>query len=410
MPADREALLQKLVNEGRLLWDGTDLGGRRRHSDITWPTNYAALLKYKELRGHCNLTKSASFRCTLKGPNDEDIPYAGPLGKWLSDQKQLVAEGIARRGLTDDRMALLKALVDDGSLNWPDVVFPVILQVPATGTASADSTFIDDEDDDDEEEGLKADSGEAYKELTTPPKCDDPDWWRHYQALLHYYQTFGHCNVPPDFFYECTVTMPDGEEVAYHDTLGEWLSIERMIYDKSILPSAAHASHASATAHTADIRGPSSSSSSTSHHVRPAVTASTTIPDLISPIQPAATPITSSYAFLSPSYDASSSSRSSGAVPPLHSFTVVEGEEYNWPTDEVSFDLFTPVQGYPLSSSSCGGGVATLAGSHRTPLEQQQAYVGRSSSSSSGDLAPVLTQEVYEQGRMELFRELVERG
>ena len=407
MPADREALLQKLVNDGRLLWDGTDLGGRRRHSEVAWPTNYAALLKYKELRGHCNLTKSASFRCTLKGPNDEDIPYNGPLGKWLADQKQLVAEGVARRGLSDERMALLKALVDEGSLNWPDVVFPVILVMPASGTASADSTFIEDEDDDDEEEegqGLKADSGEAYKELSTPPKCDDPDWWRHYQALLHYYQTFGHCNVPPDFFYECTVTMPDGQEIAYHDTLGEWLAIERIIYDKSILPFAARASHTNAPAHTTDIRGPSSSS--TSHHMRP--TASTTIPGLISPIQPAATPTPSSLAFLSPSYDASSSSRSSGAVPPLHSFTVVEGEgeEYHWPTEEVSFDLFTPVQVYPLSSSSEGGGVATLVGSHHTPLGHHISE-GRSSSS---DLAPVLPQEVYEQGRMELFRELVERG
>ena len=130
MPTERIELLQKLVDEGRLVWDGTDLGGRRRHSEVAWPTNYAALLKYREEFGHCNFNQSSLFKYTTHGPNGVDVTYTVQLGKWLTQQKQTIKEGIRRRGLTNERMALLKGLVDNKILMWPDVVFPESLTEP----------------------------------------------------------------------------------------------------------------------------------------------------------------------------------------------------------------------------------------------------------------------------------------
>ena len=130
MPTERIELLQKLVDEGRLVWDGTDLGGRRRHSEVAWPTNFAALLKYREEFGHCNFNQSSLFKYTTHGPNGVDVTYTVQLGKWLTQQKQTINEGIRRRGLTNERMALLKGLVDNKILVWPDVVFPESLTEP----------------------------------------------------------------------------------------------------------------------------------------------------------------------------------------------------------------------------------------------------------------------------------------
>lgn len=85
-----------------------------------WNVNLAALKKYREEHGHCNIPSTHSYECVLPGLGEDgsDLHYKSTLGQWLLRQRQLkkmVAEGrAAKGGFTPEREALLQELVDEG--------------------------------------------------------------------------------------------------------------------------------------------------------------------------------------------------------------------------------------------------------------------------------------------------------
>jgi len=104
---DRAAMLQKLVDEGKLLWNAA-------HNNDTWYRSYLALLEFCKIHGHCNVRAKCEFECDL--PADLIDPalrhYSGKLGTWVEHQRQ------SKKGkgtpLFADREALLQQLVDEG--------------------------------------------------------------------------------------------------------------------------------------------------------------------------------------------------------------------------------------------------------------------------------------------------------
>jgi hypothetical protein len=135
LPDDRLALLQSLVDEGistfysfclfymnylctlgKLLWDASDISGTRLLGSITWPINYAALLEYRRVHGHCNVPQASTFECDLPNMAEDGGPlrYAGSLGRWLMTQRQ--SKRGQRNSLSPEREALLQKLVDEGYL------------------------------------------------------------------------------------------------------------------------------------------------------------------------------------------------------------------------------------------------------------------------------------------------------
>lgn len=99
---DREALLQKLVDEGKLLWEILN-------SDITmksWEMKFHALWAYGSVFGTCDVPKNAIIILD----NGREVK----LGQWLFLQKTLKKQG----KLKLDRELKLQRLVDDGKMTW----------------------------------------------------------------------------------------------------------------------------------------------------------------------------------------------------------------------------------------------------------------------------------------------------
>ena len=87
----------------------------RRRNDKDWPRHYAALLEYYKEHGTCNVPQQVYYECELPGMGDEegeDFHYIGYLGLWLANQRRC-KRGL-RSALTPKRDALLQALVDEG--------------------------------------------------------------------------------------------------------------------------------------------------------------------------------------------------------------------------------------------------------------------------------------------------------
>jgi hypothetical protein len=80
--------------------------------DNIWNISYAALVKYGEEFGTCNVPQSKAYKCILPGmgENGNDYEYKGNLGYWLDNQKQA-----KKRKLKPEREAKLQILVDKGS-------------------------------------------------------------------------------------------------------------------------------------------------------------------------------------------------------------------------------------------------------------------------------------------------------
>jgi hypothetical protein len=123
--SDREALLQKLVDEGKLLWDATCMKTNPLN-EPSWETHYAALLQYMSEFGHCNVPHEATYSCQINvacgGQQDEQymtVEYHGHLGRWVSKQRQLYKGKQAGKErdaskLIPEHEMLLQQLVDQG--------------------------------------------------------------------------------------------------------------------------------------------------------------------------------------------------------------------------------------------------------------------------------------------------------
>lgn len=110
---EHEAQLQELVDKGLLRWDASairNMAKERRHSEgkgpklphvSLWSKHFAALKKYGEEHGHCNIPLGENYRCVLHGlgPDGEDYQYEGRLGKWLYAQR------CAKKGVKDTKVS-----------------------------------------------------------------------------------------------------------------------------------------------------------------------------------------------------------------------------------------------------------------------------------------------------------------
>lgn len=99
------------MSSGLLRWSNTE----STTVDLMWPRHYAALLKYQEEHGTCNVPKTDRYRCNLPGMGDDgtDFQYHHKLGYWLATQRQ--TKNNMCSPLTPEREALLQALVDKGT-------------------------------------------------------------------------------------------------------------------------------------------------------------------------------------------------------------------------------------------------------------------------------------------------------
>lgn len=80
-----------------------------------WSRHLAALLKYRDDHGTCNIHGTDSFECILQGMGDdgEDVHYLGKLGQWLHHQRQK-KRGTRKPALTPQQETALQELVDQG--------------------------------------------------------------------------------------------------------------------------------------------------------------------------------------------------------------------------------------------------------------------------------------------------------
>eukprot|EP01041_Mallomonas_annulata_P013261 gene13261-28085_t len=170
--SDRKALLQDLVDDGRLSWQCIE-GNPGSVDDISWTHQYEALLEYgEEHGGDCNITMPE--KVMLTGGRTVS------LGRWLGKQRTLNKNDRLR----PDRKALLQSLVDAGKLVW------------------------------------SFDIGEY--------NTDDDAWDARYDALVDYgEEKEGNCNIP---FLESRA-LDDGTEVP----LGSWLDKQRQMFKNNEL-------------------------------------------------------------------------------------------------------------------------------------------------------------------------------
>jgi hypothetical protein len=108
LTSEREALLQQLVDQGRMHWE--DEKGLVSISDETWTQHYNALIEYRCVHGHCNVPYDLVFECQLSGSSNT---YCGLLGVWLYQQRQACA---GLRPISPDRQALLRDLSHTGEI------------------------------------------------------------------------------------------------------------------------------------------------------------------------------------------------------------------------------------------------------------------------------------------------------
>lgn len=218
----QEALFQRLAAEGKLSWEPLSqlLGSRdlrHRGQLYTWAEHFAALMRFLEVCGHCNVPLSSAdasgellndfglFECEL--PNTASAltkPYRGHLGAWLRFHLQ------PHFKLASYQQQQINSLIDAKKIDLETVMRPS----PKDNISRYfDSTF------------------ESF-------------WDLHYSALLAYVRLKGHGNVPYDAFFECalidanssaaeTGASHSSEEtqtrgIYYANYLGRWLQRQRL--------------------------------------------------------------------------------------------------------------------------------------------------------------------------------------
>lgn len=242
---DRELRLQKLADEGKLVWFTE---GAASLEDVRWDRMYNALVQYgAEHNNDCNIPRS--YSCTL---SDGSVAN---LGEWLHDQRRNKTD--AKRKLLPERERRLQDLVDEGKLNWVlvhgerwDRMFQLLLKygeehggdcnVPQhyihtgpDGTVSRLGQWLNAQRvirkgnsrvkqlPEDREFRLQAlvDHGKLAWELASQPNRTVR--WEHMFDLLIEYgaQHGGDCNVPRAYRHVCA----DGAVIG----LGQWLSDQR---------------------------------------------------------------------------------------------------------------------------------------------------------------------------------------
>ena len=196
---ERAEMMQRLVDEGKLLWDASTMSGTKSYGATAWPINYAALLQYRQQYGHCHVSQSFNYECILPGlgENGEDLKYTGNLGRWLMTQRQ--SKKGQRNLMSPEREALLQKLQDEGVFAWDPTVAGVrapCVRKKAFGRHVAES-----------------------------------DWEIHYMALLDFCRIHGTCNVPQKEEYECELPGmgQGGEPYKYKGKLGQWLRSQRQL-------------------------------------------------------------------------------------------------------------------------------------------------------------------------------------
>lgn len=194
---EREELMQRLVNEGKLLWDASEMSGTKVYGQTSWPLNYAALLQYRQLYGHCHVSQSFNFECMIPGENGQEIPYRGNLGRWLMTQRQ--SKKGQRNPLSPERDALLQKLQDEGVFAWE----------PSTA-------------------GVRA---PTIRKNTFGKHIAESDWEIHYLALIEYSKIHGNCNIPQKEEFECDLPGmgEGGQTFKYKGRLGQWVRSQRQL-------------------------------------------------------------------------------------------------------------------------------------------------------------------------------------
>jgi hypothetical protein len=89
---DREALLQKLVDDGKLSWDNSMKQVAmiyRTEGETIWKRHFAALNHFYDSNGHCNIPQRHLYECDLPGlgSDGQTYHYKAHLGIWLDNQK-----------------------------------------------------------------------------------------------------------------------------------------------------------------------------------------------------------------------------------------------------------------------------------------------------------------------------------
>lgn len=191
LPAEREAQIQILVDEGKMYWDASSLSASGKFKVLgghDWLRHYAALVEYGKEHGHCNVPQKSPYECDVPQDNvtGDAFHYNGKLGRWLDNQRQF--KKVHGGKLTTDREALLQILVDEGKLGW----------------------------------GVGDDSSKRTYQM-------DLVWPKHYAALLEYGREFGHCNVRQKETYQCVLPGlgRNGADYTYDGKLGRWLANQR---------------------------------------------------------------------------------------------------------------------------------------------------------------------------------------
>lgn len=199
LSSERDELLQKLVDDGKLLWNASEMSGTKAFGQATWPLNFAALLQYRLQYGHCNVSQNFHYECVLPGlgENGEDVQYSGNLGRWLMTQRQ--SKKGQRNRLSPQREAQLQRLHDEGVFAW-------------------DPTAA----------GIRA---PTVRRNTFGKHMGESDWDIHYLALIEYSKVHGTCNVPQKDEFECDIAGmgEDGQPFKYKGRLGQWVRSQRQL-------------------------------------------------------------------------------------------------------------------------------------------------------------------------------------
>jgi hypothetical protein len=175
---------------------------------ILWRHNYAALVKYCEEYGTCNVRKRHFFECILPGMGEggSDYEYKGNLGLWLHRQRK-AKKGLSKKFLTADREAQLQTLVDKGKIFTCMILIILFISM---------YLFI----------GL----------LLWDASCEKKEksfleWHIHYAALVKYGEEYGTCNISFKKSYECILPGmgENGSDYKYKGNLGLWLYTQRQV-------------------------------------------------------------------------------------------------------------------------------------------------------------------------------------
>ena len=183
--AQKLALLQELVDNNWLYWDGSDMsmaGIAHTHDGVDWNKHYAALLEYGKLYNSCNVPQKFVFECIFpysalgtqepQANGETMYRYHGRLGRWLDNQRQFKKGNGGK--LYSERERKFQALVDEGKLVWHTQSGTRGLLKDGTPPPSSSSTPLPD----------KPRRKREKSTLTSQSAGDeDTEWSRHYAAF-----------------------------------------------------------------------------------------------------------------------------------------------------------------------------------------------------------------------------------